>query len=888
MTKTTQELSSRDTDYWLLPASEVFSALKTGPQGLSSDEAKSRLAAYGLNSLPQQRSRIAGIIFRQLKSPMIVILAGATILSALFGQLDQSAIMIIVIVLSVGIGVYNESSSERIVEDLRKRVSIRSVVVRDQGKVSETDSTLLVPGDVVVVNIGDIVSADMRIVESNNLEADQSVLTGESFPAEKSSDKSTSNPSSSPSEAANYLFAGTVIVRGTGRAVVVSTGRNTQFGLISVRLERARPATDFQKGVKSYGNLLITLTVALAGGIFILNAVVGHSLINSLLFSLAIAIGLVPELMPAIVTVTLSRGAHRMAKQEVIVKRLVSMENFGNIDILCTDKTGTLTEGKVVLKEYLYPDGRADGSASGSKISKVLLYGLLCNDAIVGGLDDKSGNEASVSGNPLDVGIWKYAMGQGFKDVTRSFRRIGEVPFDYHRRILSVVVAPADDVPPSDRPNTNALLISKGAPEAILGQCVKAERGSEGKEEPLTTEIAGSVNAQLAELSRAGYRTIAVAYKHLEAEKEGYTTDDENGLSFLGLLVFSDPPKAGAKEAIDKLKGLAVDLKVVTGDNEAVALKVCEDLGVTVKKSVIGSDLVRMSLAELKATVEEATLFARVNPEQKLDIIKALKDNGHTVGFMGDGVNDAPALYEADTGISVDEAVDVAKDAADIVLLKKDLKVIANGIAEGRRTFGNTMKYILMATSSNFGNMFSAAAASVFLPFLPMLPMQILFMNLLYDLVNMTIPTDNVDEEYTKAPKHWDISFVRKFTLFFGPFSSLYDFLTFGIMLFIFGASAGLFQTGWFIESFWTEVLVIFVIRTRRIPFFSSKPGKWLTIVTLAAVVFGTVLPFTPVGAFLQFTPPPVQYWALLVVMVATYLLLVDAGKVFFYRVCGF
>jgi Mg2+-importing ATPase len=395
------------------------------------------------------------------------------------------------------------------------------------------------------------------------------------------------------------------------------------------------------------------------------------------------------------------------------------------------------------------------------------------------------------------------------------------------------------------------------------------------------------VDTKLAEYSGAGYRSLAVASKTVEA-KTSYSIEDESDLTLLGFLVFSDPPKKDARQAIAQLKEMGVNVKILTGDNELVAGKICDELGVSVKSMIRGSELIHLSLSEIRAAVEEATIFARMTPEQKLDIIKALKRNGHVVGFMGDGVNDAPALHEADVGISVDSAVDVSKDAADIVLLEKDLRVLADGIEEGRKIFGNTIKYILMGTSSNFGNMFSASAASLFLPFLPMLPMQILFMNLLYDVSNMTLPTDNVDEEYTKWPRRWDIGFVRKFTLFFGPFSSLYDFLTFGIMLFIFGASASVFQSGWFVESFWTEVLVIFVIRTRRIPFVTSRPGKWLLALTLSAVAFGTVLPFTLLGDFLGFTALPAQYWLLLILMVATYLLLVDAGKVFFYKVCRF
>jgi Mg2+-importing ATPase len=482
----------------------------------------------------------------------------------------------------------------------------------------------------------------------------------------------------------------------------------------------------------------------------------------------------------------------------------------------------------------------------------------------------------AVVGNPMDMAIWEYAIKNGKQQSIKPYTKIDEIPFDYQRRIMSVVV----------KDNGEHLLISKGAPESVFARCTQADLS--GKIKPIET-VQEAINDKFFNLSKLGYRILAVASRQVE-EKTSYSLDDEKDLTLLGFLIFTDPPKKDAQEAMNRLKDMGVEVKILTGDNELVAKTICDELKVPVKKIVCGSDLVQMSWTEMKKAVEEITIFARITPEQKLGIIRALKENGHVVGFGGDGVNDAPALYEADVGISVDTAVDVAKEAADIVLLEKDLLVMAAGINEGRKIFGNTMKYILMGTSSNFGNMFSAAAASVFLPFLPMLPMQILFMNLLYDVANMTLPTDNVDEEYVKSPKHWDIGFVRKYTLFFGPFSSLYDFLTYGIMLFIFGAATNpaLFQSGWFVESFWTEVLVIFVIRTRRIPFFTSRPGKWLIVLTLACVAFGTILPFTILGSYLGFTALPLEYWALLVLMVATYLLLVDAGKVFFYKICKF
>ena len=788
---------------------------------------------------------------------MFLILLVVAFVSGFLGQPEQAVVILVIMGLSVVLGFYNEFRAEKLVEELQRSVSIKAVVTRD-GRPIEIDSASVVPGDILDIYIGDIVVADTRIIDSIELEVNESILTGESFPIEKRPEPASVRPPTL-SQASNLLFTGTVVVRGSCRGIVVSTGKNTVFSSISKTLARTHPETEFQRGTKRYGNLLLYLTFFLAIGIFGFNALVGHALINSLLFALAVAIGIVPELMPGIVTISLSRGAHKMAEEHVIVKRLASMENLGNVDVLCTDKTGTITEGKIILAQILGPDLKPK--------FKAIQLALVCSTAMVGG---------AVAGNPMDVATWEYANQRNLKETASRYTKISEIPFDYERRMMSVV-AKSEDV--------GLVLITKGAPESILHRCCFVEFGDEVR--PITPELADRIEEKITGYSADGFRLLAVSCRSMEAKTE-YGPEDESGLILIGFLVFTDPPKKDAGLAITKLRNLGVDTKILTGDNELVAKKTCEDLGIQVKKILTGQDLVPMSWSELKSITEETTIFARVSPDQKLDIIKALKENGHVVGYMGDGVNDAPALYESDAGISVDSAVDVSKEAADIVLLRKDLGVLARGIEEGRKTFGNTIKYVLMGTSSNFGNMFSASAASVFLPFLPMLPMQILFMNLLYNVANLTLPTDNVDPEYSKWPKRWDIRFVRNFTLFFGPFSSVYDFLTFGIMLFIFGASASLFQSAWFVESFWTEVLIIFVIRTRRLPFFRSRPGKWVVALTLGSVAFGTLVPFTSIGAFIGFVPLPIGFWILNILMTLTYLLLVDAGKVFFYRVCGY
>jgi Mg2+-importing ATPase len=829
---------------------------------LSEREAQKRLKTYGYNEFERQKFGWFPIFRRQFKNPIFAILVACAAITFFFtSDPTESIDILLMIVIAVSLGFFNEYRAEKTVKALQSRVAIKAIVIRD-GKPSEIDSRLAVPGDLVSLYVGDIVPADMRIVESNDLHANEAALTGESFPVEKNSE-SLDLERPTPHQLTNYLFMGSIVANGSARGIVVATGKNTEFGYISRSLIRAHPETEFQKGVRGYGTLLLSLTLALAIGIFALNAVIGHPLIDSLLFSLAVAVGLVPELMPAIVTISLSQGARLMAKKKVIVKRLVSVEDFGSMDILCTDKTGTLTEGKIALKDYY--------SVVEDKDPRIIPYSLLCNSAILG---------EKMTGNPMDVAIWEYATGNGLQESVKTYGKISEIPFDYQRRMMSVVV----------RKDNNLILITKGAPESVISRCEYANVS--GKNEPINS-VLESIHAKFSDLSQQGYRVLALAYRSVDASK-AYTVNDEMHLTFLGFVVFTDPRKEDAHQAVMDLKEMGVNVKILTGDNELVASKICEEVNVPSLGVVSGEDLTKMSEAELREVVEKTTIFARVTPDQKLDIIKALKANGHSVGFMGDGVNDAPALYEADVGISVDTAVDVSKDAADIVLLEKDLLVLASGIKEGRKIFGNTIKYVLMGTSSNFGNMFSAAAASVFLPFLPMLPIQILFMNLLYDMSNMTIPTDNVDEEYTDRPRQWDIDFVRKYTLFLGPFSSLYDFLTFGIMLFIFGCyvatpqAAALFQSAWFVESFWTEVLIMFVIRTRRIPFLTSRPGKWLTILILSFVAFGTIFPYSPFGRFVGMVPLPAKFWILNILMVVTYLILVDAAKVFFYKICKY
>jgi Mg2+-importing ATPase len=842
-------------DHWSKSAKDILLELSTNEQGLSSHEAEERLRKYGGNEFARQTFSSLKILSRQLFNPVFVILLASAGITIFVGEWKQTIAIFVMILLAVVLGFYNEYKAEKTVEKLKRTVALKALVKRD-GKLVEIEASNIVPGDIVSFTIGDIIPADMRIFKADDLELNESTLTGESFPVEKTSEPLTLT-SPTPQQLTNYVFSGTIVAHGSGIGVVISTGRNTELGNISLDLTRPHPLTEFQKGLNGYGKLLLSFTIILGIAIFALNIIIGRPMIDALLFALAVAIGLVPEMMPAIVTICVSRGASKMAKKQVIVKRLVSIEDFGNMDVLCTDKTGTLTEGKISLREY--------DTIGGQDEPRLAEYSLLCNSAAVGD---------QIAGNPMDVAIWQYAKKKALEGVIEPYQKLEEISFDYKRRMLSVVAKKGDEL----------TFITKGAPESVLKKCTNVDRGHDI--EPIDKELM-AINSRINEASTSGYRILAIAYKSIKAQPR-YGVSDEENLTLLGFLTFTDEPKKDAMEAFQKLKDFNVDVKILTGDNELVARKICEEIGIPVRRVVNGAELATLSATEAAKAVEEANLFARITPDQKLDIIKALKANKHVVGFLGDGVNDAPALYEADVGISVDSGVDVAKEAADIVLLDKDLGVLANGLIEGRKVFANTMKYVLMGTSSNFGNMFSAAAASVFLPFLPMLPIQILFMNILYDTANMTLPTDNVDDEHVKRPMKWDVGFIRKYTVFFGPFSSLYDFLTYGIMLFIFGASPALFQSGWFVESFWTEVLVMYVIRTKRVPFWTSRPGKWVVISTVGCIIFGTLLPFTILGGALGFTALPIQYWVLLLLMVVTYLLLVDMEKVFFLKICKY
>ncbi len=820
-------------------AGDVLRALASSSDGLTTEEAAARLARVGPNALRTHSVRAIVIFVSQLRSPFLLLLLATALASVFFGERTDALIIFLISGLSIGLGFVSEYRSARAIEALHSRLRHTIDVVRDAKDVV-VDVTGLVPGDVVRIGVGDVVPADLRLLETNGLECDESVLTGESAPAEKSIEPVAHVESSV--DLPSCAFMGTVVRAGNGLAVVVQTGDRTEFGRIATQLGARQPQTAFQLGLRDFSVLLVRITAVLAGTILVVNVALGRSVIESILFALAISIGLTPQLLPAIVTVSLSTGARRLAERKVIVKRLVAIEDFGNLEVFFTDKTGTLTEGRISFATAL--------DATGAENDAILRDGLLCNDAVVS-------DGRAVGGNALDQALWA-ATSAGNVD-TAAFRRIAARPFDYERRIASVLVEAAD--------GTRTVIV-KGAPELVLSRCLD-----------VPAQAQGILDAQF----RAGSRVVAVATGD-GTGKTALSPGDEQDLELAGFLTFLDPPKPDAAGALAHLHELDVEVKVITGDNDRVAVKVCGDLGLPVRGVLTGTQIDALDDAALAAALPQTTVFARVTPQQKSRVINAQRSLGTTVGFMGDGVNDAVALHDADVGISVDSATDVAKDAADIVLLEKDLDILAGGIGEGRRIFANTIKYVLMGTSSNFGNMFSAGAGSLFLSFLPMLPTQILLNNLLYDASEITIPTDNVDEEQLRRPAHWDMRMIQRFMLFFGPISSLFDFATFAILLLGFDASHALFRSGWFVESLATQSLAIFVIRTHRTPFFRSRPSRALLASTLAVVAIGFALPFSPLAHTLGFTRLPLGLVGAIAVIIPTYLLLLELGKRLFYR----
>jgi Mg2+-importing ATPase len=818
-------------------ADEVVAALGSRVSGLSAVEAARRLTLVGHNALRTHKANAWGVLARQLRSPILILLVITAGISLFVGQKTDSIVIGVIVIVSVGLGFANEYRAARASEALHSNIAHRAVALRD-GTPTEVNVIDLVPGDVVRLGLGAVIPADIRLLACTDLLCDEGILTGESLPAEKAVAPTAAG--AALGDLTSCIFMGTIIHAGSCTGIVVATGGRAEFGRIAMGLNTREPQTEFQNGLSRFSLLLLEIAVALTALIFAANLLLQRPLLESLLFSLAIAVGITPQLLPAVVSTSLATGTRALARRKVLVKRLICIEDLGDMDVLVTDKTGTLTEGRISFTAAL-PAGPA------SNPDDVFRWGLLATEV------DYSQPQVSILGqNPLDSALWESP--KAAQADVRGITQLDVIPFDHQRRMTSVLVR---------EPSGRVLLLSKGSPEDVLARCV---------------DVGAEALAVLDDQYGEGARVVAVASR-VATGLDSIVAADEKDLTLAGFLVFVDPPKANAKDSLDQLASLGITVKIATGDNAKVAEKVCRDLGLESGGTLTGVEIDTLSDTELGGVVHQVSIFARVSPEQKARIITLLRKQGRAVGYLGDGVNDALALHHADLGISVDSATDVAKDAADIILLDKDLGVLAQGVMEGRRIFSNTIKYVLMGTSSNFGNMFSAAVASVALSFLPMLPGQILLNNLLYDTSQLAIPGDRVDREQLVAPSHWDIAFIRRFMLIFGPISSLFDFATFALMIFVFHAAPGEFRAGWFIESLATQTLIIFAIRTRRVPFFRSRPSVGLLSAVLGAVALGTYLPFSPLAGVLGFDPLPAPFFLALVGMIAVYLVLVELAK---------
>ena len=821
--------------------------------GLSHSEAASRLVQYGPNLLRKAQGQAALLQFlAQFKNPLVLILLVASAITGITGDATGALIIGTIVVMSVTLDFVQAYRAGQAAERLALQVAVTTRVLRD-GSELDVPVSDVVPGDMVLLSAGDLVPADAEMVEAKDFFVSQAQLTGEPYPVEKApltaeqSQEGGQTRVAWDPESRNAVFMGSSVVSGSARIEIMRTGGSTALGQIAQSLAEKAPPTSSELGTRQFGLLIMRFTMVLVLFTLLVNLALHRDLIESFLFAVALAVGLTPELLPMVVSVTLTRGALRMAALKVIVKRPSAIQDMGAMDVLCTDKTGTLTEARIRLERHV--------DVSGANSEQVLQLAYL-NSFFESGLK-----------SPLDDAILAHA-----EQDASGWTKVDEVPFDFERRRVSVLL---------ERDGARRLIV-KGAPEDLLRLCSSCE-SSNGSSEPMDAALLQRANAVFDGLGEEGFRVLGIAWRDVAIDHSHAVVSDESALVFAGFAAFLDPPKASAAAALKAMANSGVAVKIVTGDNERVTRHVCTELGVPIIGVLTGTEVAAMNDDALRARAAQANLFCRVTPAQKNRIILALKACGHVVGYLGDGINDAPSLHTADVGISVDSAVDVAKQAAAMILLENDLMVLHAGILEGRRTFGNVMKYIMMATSSNFGNMFSMAAATLFLPFLPMLPLQILLNNLLYDVSEITLPMDHVDTEDLAAPKRWDMGFIRNFMLTIGPISSLFDFLTFYVLLHLFDAHESLFRTGWFVESMATQVLVIFVIRTRRLPW-RSRAHPWLTATSLGVVATAMALPFTPLAPYLGFTPLPSTFFGLLIGMLVAYLAMVELGKQWFYR----
>lgn len=821
--------------------------MKSSAAGLSRVEVLKRLKRFGKNVLVEEKKRHWVVdLLLEFRNPMVIILVVAAGVSGIFGEVLNAVIILMIVMFSTLLNFFQERKAGDAAKKLSEGLKTQVTAIRDGLKI-DIKLEDVVPGELIFLSAGDLVPADARVVEAKDFFVNQSALTGESFPVEKS-DLELHDKSPGLSQMDNIVFSGTNVVTGTATVLVLKTGRETEFGKIASSLNKREPQTEFTNGINQFSMLIMKMTLMIVLAITFFNIVLKKDLLDSFLFAIAVAVGLTPELLPMILSVNMSTGSVRMAKKGVIVKKLIAIPNFGSMDTLCTDKTGTLTEDRIVLVKY--------NDIFGNESEEVLLHAYL-----------NSFFETGIA-NPMDQAV------KEFKEIDlKGYKKIDEIPFDFLRRRMSVVVEKAG----------KRTLICKGAPEGIFVTCDTYLKG--GKKLKLTKISLKAAEMVYQDLSRDGYRVLALGSKEVKNGRKVYEIGDEAGLTLMGFVAFLDPAKTDVKEVVQNLEKAGVTIKIITGDNELVTQRICAELKIPVKGVLLGEAIDGMTDDALKVAAEKNTIFARFSPDEKNRVIRALQAGGHVVGYMGDGINDAPSLRTADVGISVNNAVDVAKESADMILTEKNLQVLLDGILEGRRTFGNSMKYIMMGVSSNFGNMFSVIGAVIFLPFLPMLPIQILLNNLLYDCSQITIPGDDVDIEYVAKPKRWNMSFVQKFMITFGLISSFFDFVTFFLLFGVFGANAATFQTGWFVESLATQTFIIHIIRTRKIPFVESRASLGLTVSTILVVLVGWLLPFTAVGRFFGFVALPPAIMVSLGAVVAVYLVTVEVGKRMFYKV---
>ncbi|HLO33595.1 MAG TPA: magnesium-translocating P-type ATPase [Anaerolineales bacterium] len=837
----------------------VLRELESQSSGLNAMEVDARIKRDGLNEIAREKRQSPLMrMWDNIRNPLVILLTGLGILSYLTGDLRATIVIFVMVLLGIVLRFYQEMRADNAAEKLKAMVNTTATVVRD-GNDAEVALKMLVPGDIIRLAAGDMVPADVRILSAKDLFLNQSALTGESLPVEKNP-APVSGEIENPLDLPNTCFLGSAVESGTASAVVIHTGDKTYFGSLAASIVGQRELTSFDKGVNKFTWLMIRFIALMVPSVFIINGLSKHNWLEAFLFAMAVAVGLTPEMLPMIVTVNLSNGAIAMARKKVIVKRLNAIQNFGAADVLCTDKTGTLTQGKIVLEKHL--------NVHGDESERVLQYGYM-NSYYQTGLK-----------NLMDEAILKHGHLEEDLKVKTDYHKIDEIPFDFQRRRMSVIV---------ENNQNQHILICKGAVEEIMRLSPCVEVG--GQVLDVTAEHDTHRKLLVQALNSQGFRVVAVAYKVMPGDNDEpcYTIQDESDLTLLGYLAFLDPPKDSAMEALKRLKTLNVDVKILTGDNEIITTYICKQVGMPVDKILLGSQIETMSEPELAKAASLTSIFAKLAPAQKEHIIRALQSKEHVVAFMGDGINDAPALKAADVGISVNSAVDIAKESSDIILLENSLLVLEQGVMEGRRVFGNIIKYIKMAASSNFGNMFSVVGASAFLPFLPMLPIQVLTNNLLYDFSQTTIPTDQVDADWLTRPRKWTIGAIQRFILFIGPISSIFDYATFFVMLYVFSAwnNPALFHTGWFVESLFTQTLIIHVIRTNKIPFIQSRASWPLIFTSIIIVTVGAWLTVSPLANTLGFVALPPLYWLILAGLLVCYVLLTQAVKVWFYRKFG-